>query len=489
MVCAAETLPFSRVRFVILRLFLLLCTTQIVLWTLFPALFFASPPLDVVENIVWSREWQLGYYKHPPLQAWLTGIALWLSGGAVWSVYFLAQISICITFLGLFLLGRDLYGRETGLKAALLFAVVYYATIPSPEFNANILQMPIWAMAGWLFWRCLIRHHWVYPCALAFAIALAVHAKYSVLFLVITLLVLALSLAAGRRWLKTPSPWLAGLLCLILCVPHLIWLYQSDLLPVRYAMDRSVPLEGADYILEPLGFIGAQALDHIVPLFLCMLAGGTVFRLDRETTEDRFLLVLTLGPVLAMVAYSIINGTALRDMWGAPAIVWISLFLARGLPDLDAMKRPMIVRSLWLFFFIVTPIAYPYIQSKSPDWTDKPHKTSWPGQALKEKLLDVWDIHVGDRPNIIGGPTWEAGLIAAHLPRDTSGFFRSDLALNPWITPERLSQQGALFVWTHDVHRPPTWAEISQQGQISLDNGHYTHLLNWAILMPEEPQQ
>ena len=42
------------------------------LWTLVPALTHHNLPLDVIEQTAWGAEWQLGYFKHPPMAAWLT---------------------------------------------------------------------------------------------------------------------------------------------------------------------------------------------------------------------------------------------------------------------------------------------------------------------------------------------------------------------------------------------------------------------------------
>ena len=44
-----------------------LLTLYFFLWSTLPTLLAPSFPLDVIEGINWGREWQLGYYKHPPL--------------------------------------------------------------------------------------------------------------------------------------------------------------------------------------------------------------------------------------------------------------------------------------------------------------------------------------------------------------------------------------------------------------------------------------
>lgn len=36
-------------------------------WTILPALLYANLPLDLIEALVYGREWQLGYDKLPPL--------------------------------------------------------------------------------------------------------------------------------------------------------------------------------------------------------------------------------------------------------------------------------------------------------------------------------------------------------------------------------------------------------------------------------------
>ena len=57
------------------RWLMVILAAHVTLWIVAPLIGFSSPPLDVVENLSWGREWVLGTYKHPPLQAWLTEIA------------------------------------------------------------------------------------------------------------------------------------------------------------------------------------------------------------------------------------------------------------------------------------------------------------------------------------------------------------------------------------------------------------------------------
>ena len=40
-------------------------------WTALPALLYPNLPLDLIEALIYGREWQLGYDKLPPLPWWL----------------------------------------------------------------------------------------------------------------------------------------------------------------------------------------------------------------------------------------------------------------------------------------------------------------------------------------------------------------------------------------------------------------------------------
>ena len=45
-------------------------------WTALPALLYPNLPLDLIEALVYGREWQLGYDKLPPLPWWLVEIVI-----------------------------------------------------------------------------------------------------------------------------------------------------------------------------------------------------------------------------------------------------------------------------------------------------------------------------------------------------------------------------------------------------------------------------
>src|SRR5262245_37047540 len=98
--------------------FLAFLALHFLVWTALPALFFRNLPLDLIEALVYGREWQLGYDKLPPLPWWLAEIAYRVFGADVF-YYLLAQLALCAAFPVVFLLGRRLGGAAGALVAAL----------------------------------------------------------------------------------------------------------------------------------------------------------------------------------------------------------------------------------------------------------------------------------------------------------------------------------------------------------------------------------
>ena len=64
---------------------------HVVIWTALPALLSHNLQLDLVEDLALGREWQLGYWKHPPLPWWLAD-AVYRMSGDVHAVYILGPL-------------------------------------------------------------------------------------------------------------------------------------------------------------------------------------------------------------------------------------------------------------------------------------------------------------------------------------------------------------------------------------------------------------
>ena len=130
-------------------------------WSIVPALVAPGFPLDVVESLTWGREWEWGYYKHPPLAPW---VLYAFYRGRV-GPYLLSQVCIATTLWLVWLTGRRLMTRDRAWLGAALTMGTIFLTRPALEFNHNVAQLPLWAGIGWACLAALQEgrlRHWLW---------------------------------------------------------------------------------------------------------------------------------------------------------------------------------------------------------------------------------------------------------------------------------------------------------------------------------------
>ncbi len=414
---------------------------QMLFWSIWPALFFATPPLDVVENMFWGPQWELGYYKHPPLQAWLTQLAVMIGGQSF--VYVVAQACVLITYAGIYWAGLILQGRSLGLWAVALSALGFYATIPTVELNANVVSMPFWSLSLALGLR-LTKHAdgWAwYGLALSFAGALL--AKYVAIFLAVTLAFLLVVAPISRRSLQTFHPYVALMMALVILAPHFWWLWANDFAPITYAQERAKLMAGWDIIIRPLKFLLAQILDFILPILICLPAIWA----GRNTQLPGWRMwLVAMGPIFFLAIYAIITLGAPKDMWGGPATVMATLPLAYYLSHHGTnIIKTWTARAVALVMLIL-PLGLG-LASMASIFTDRPMRTAWPSEEMAEHILQ--ELGAEDAKNIthLVGPTWEMGIIYIHWPHDVLPVVHGDLGINPWAK-ESWDGGRRLYLWS-----------------------------------------
>ena len=66
-----------------------------------------APPTDNIEQLIWVRSLEWGYYKHPPLPTWLLWPVAQLMGGTAWATYVMGAACALGAFALMWRLLRD----------------------------------------------------------------------------------------------------------------------------------------------------------------------------------------------------------------------------------------------------------------------------------------------------------------------------------------------------------------------------------------------
>jgi len=440
------------------KIFWVFLAAHISIWTLVPSLINESLPIDVIEGLAWGNEGQWGYHKHPPLSPWLMDVFASMSASADWAQYLLAQVSVGIAFIAMWFLARNYVTPVKALISVLLLEGVYYYGYASPEFNANVVLLPVWALAMLAFYKSVKTgqlHWWV---LLGIMAALGMLGKYFTAFLLLSMFGYLIFTRNGRRQFSHAGPYVTFVVMLAILLPHMLWMVDSNFITLGYGVARAGGTEDIGIgarLLYPVRFIGAQILLLLPPLLMLAAFGWKREASSKPSTEDRnVLLFLTFGPVLLVVLLSVVMGWKLRSMWGVP------LFLTSGLA-LVYFIRPVInparygkFKAVFLFFALIGPIAYIAVYAARPALKDGGKRTQFPGEAAALQISTMWTEKFPNTPMpYIIGDVWRAGNIAYYWPETGSGkrapsvFIDADPVISPWVVPQEIEKTGAIFVW------------------------------------------
>lgn len=432
---------------------------QIVIWTLVPRLLAISLSLDVVsDGLGWGHEWQWGYYKHPPLPSWMVEASFDALGDT--GPFLLSQLAIAATYGLVYRLGREMMPARQALAGTLLLAGVYYFSLPTPEFNHNVAQMPVWAWATLAYWKALKTGALRWWAMLGLAAGVALLTKYASAVLLIAML--AHLLSTRRSALATAGPYWAFAVLLAVVAPHIVWLAQNHFPSFTYAQTRAGHAAGLlARILAPFRFLLAQLVCVLLSFVMAAAIGLLRWRPLPSLSEEnfRFLVFLGLGPVLVTALLSLLTGFGIRDMWGMP------MWNLTGLMIVYAMRSRWPQTSLaglyaWVAaLFVVLPVAYALSTAIVPEWRGKPARTEWPDRALARTFWQAWSAETHRPLSIVASDGWLGGLIAMRLSPRPSVFIDGDRRHAPWITPERLAREGALVVW-QGADAPPAALDL-----------------------------
>jgi hypothetical protein len=468
-------------------------------WTLLPTLLYPNLPLDLIEALMYGREWQLGYDKLPPLPWWMVEVAYRLVGQD-FAYYLLAQISVCAAFAVIFIAARPLTGTLGALVSVLIIDGLHYLNYTSAKFNHDVIQLPFWALAGFALQRGLRRGRIADWALLGLAVGISLWAKYFVVVLVAPMVVFALVDREARQALRTPGPYIAAVVALVVMAPHLIWLVRNDFLPFAYAEHRAVLSRGwYDHLWHPFQF-GISQIFFLIPSFLIAAPLFTPRRGPDEApiaspadAYDMCIVTwLAFGPIVTVLAMAFVSGRGTVAMWGYPLWLFLGTWLvlvARSALDAKRLARILVT---WAIVFVCLGVAFYVNYDVLPRFDHRYRAVFFPGSALGREITDRYRAVTGQKLVYVIGEMWDGGNVEHYSPDHPRVLVDGKPERAPWIDLNDLRARGAVVVWTAgDLHAIPVeFRNIAADAQVEPPfdlkdrRGNSTVHVGWAILLP-----
>jgi hypothetical protein len=248
--------------------------------------------------IAGGRLLSLSYFDHPPLHFWLAHLCEVVFGDTRKARIPFIVLGAATSWL-MFRLARQLFGERAGVWATLVlnlsiffslvsgnwilpdgpldFFLLATALVLAPLAKGGTLSLPSWLLAGLL-------------------LGLAALSKYHAFVFALSFFAYLLASSRGRDLLRTPRPWLAALVALLVFSPVLIWNHAHDWASFRFQGGRA----GVAHHLGVGTFLSLAAaqLALLSPWVVWPLARSLARARGHADEPTRFLLWLGLPTAL-----------------------------------------------------------------------------------------------------------------------------------------------------------------------------------------------
>ena len=435
---------------------------HLAVWTILPILICPNLQLDLAEDLAFGKEWQLGYWKHPPLPWWIADLSFRLTG-TVDALYLLGPLAAVICFYAVWKLARELTDELTALIAVLALEGIHYYNFSVVKFAHDQVQLPFWAFTGLFFYRALRRGR-LTDWALAGAfLAGAFWSKYAAFALAAALgLFLLIDPVARRAW-RSGGPYVMALAFAIVIAPNVWWLVHDGFLPFQYVDERArTAAHWYQYLVFPLQWSGGQLLTLLPTLALLAL----LYRRDESRPaldadaiaafNRRYVAMLALGPFLVTTAVAAVLGRLAIAMWGYPLWSFAPLALLMWLKPRDEplwlkpRDEPLRLKHFAagaLVMLMAFPVIYLATEIGEPLLRDRPKATQFPGQAMADAITRAWHERYGTPLVYAGGTEFAVNNLAVYSPDRPHVLPHGNPKLAPWVDMSDLARRGAVVVW------------------------------------------
>lgn len=277
---------------------------------------------DEAQYWTWSRHPDWSYYSKGPLLAWLIALSTALFGDGEWQVRLPAWIASGLLALVLAQLAWRMFER----REAVVWAVLLATTTPlyfglGQVMTTDIFLFLAWATALLGLYRALVLAQsggWIIAGTAAGIGALA---KSTMALLPLAVFLWLLLTPSRRTQLRTPYPWIAALIALLLVSPILVWNAGHDWVMFRHDEGHVGEAEpGLRYLGE---FIASQWL--LLSPVIAIIGVVLLHRPPRERGQA-FVWWVCLG-VLGFFVIKAALGKV-QPNWAAPAYLGLLALLA-----------------------------------------------------------------------------------------------------------------------------------------------------------------
>lgn len=404
-----------------------------VLWAILICLR-TSIPMDTAEALVWGGEWTFGTNKHPFLSGWVIEGLFQTLGSLRFTAAIASALCTTVGLWAVWHLARLFVSPQKAVFAAALLEGCLYYGLCATEYNVNVLSVALVPLFLWRFYRATQTQKvmaWLGGGVLAAALMLTKYTNGVFLCCAAVYLIFY-----ARQSFSRIGFYMAVLVGAGLCLPHLMYLIQTDFAVLSYYGMRAGKA-GAWYhhLWYPLQFLGAQVLALYGLWLACLYFYKRKALLSKAVSP--YVLIMGLGPLVLCMLVSFIGGIRLKSMWG---FACLSLFPLMVMMIVHHPPLIFLRRFVWtLLVGQVVALAVVNAVHISP-------RKDFNAKEFALKIAGQWEKTQGTPLAFVGGDIWLASQVSLNLPNRPRVFIEMDPIQCPWLDEKAVRAKGVLVL-------------------------------------------
>ena len=276
----------------------------------------------------------------------------------------------------------------------------------------NVCQLPFWALSVYFTWRCIKHDQMKDYVFLGIFIGLGVLSKYLFIYLLIGIKLLFIYLLYKKKKLKYKNFLISGTVCLLILLPHLIWLTENNYTSIVYGFERTGGIGNfLDHLIYPVIFLGKQ-IGIIAPLVFMGIFLIKRFKINLNFKDEKliFLFFTTIFPIILIFFTSMIMGVKIRTMWMTPFYLFFGVLLIYIFQKNILYYNFKKFLFIFLFFLFLSHVIYLNIAI-----TNDTKRTDYPGKEIARLVQNKWNQNYRNEISFVIGDEWYAGNLSYHL--------------------------------------------------------------------------
>ena len=474
--------------------FLIFLAVHFFVWSLIP-LFRNNIPMDSIEAIVWGINGGWMTNKHPPFSGFIADIFFRIFLEKDIAVYILSQLFVLVGFVYIYKIARLFLNKKNSILSVLMLEGVIYYGFTSIEFNVNVISLALWPATVYYFYRALNKDRIKYWLILGLLVGINVLNKYSCINLFFGMFIYLLINKENRKYFLNKNLYIAGIIALIISLPHIYCLYKTNFIVFEYFKSRSVFSKNLGLfanIVFPLKFLLSQLFAGLgsVLIFFTTYFYSKKEKINVSQKNLVFIFCMSVLPIFATILPSIISGVKIKSMWGTPLLYMLTVSLFSFFPfNLSDNTYRKIRNFVYVVMFI---IAISFVASV---FFCKSMRINFPREKFINDIYSSWSEDTNNsKLKYVMGDVWYTSILSVYSKDRPEVIYNIDRHYKNRLTNEELEKNGVLIVGTNKNEVLSFQERFNIKGQID-EYGFYTknilgkkkdYILYYSIVSPNK---